>query len=136
MAAVRAGFAIANKTITTAMRAAKSPYNNDTVAQTIVSEVLTEKEYLTSCRDAIVANTKSLYSGIKALDAKYGCFEKIYEPCTNFVFIKTDEFQKIYEFLLENSIAIRKFSGYLRITAGSEKENAAVIAALEKYFTK
>ncbi len=136
MAAVRMGFAIANKTITTAMRAAKSPYNNDTVAQTIVSEILSEKDYLLSCRDVIVANTKSLYSDIKALDAKYSCFEKVYEPCTNFVYIKTDEFQKIYEFLLENSIAIRKFSGYLRITAGSEKENAAVIAALEKYFTR
>ena len=44
MAAVRFGFAVANKTITTALRAAKSPYNSDTVAQTIVSEILTEKE--------------------------------------------------------------------------------------------
>ena len=136
MAAVRFGFAVANKTITTALRAAKSPYNNDTVAQTIVSDILSEKDYLRECRDIIVANTKQLYADIKALDAKYNCFEAVYEPCTNFVFIKTDKFQEIYKFLLENSIAIRKFGGFLRITAGTAEENAEVIRMLERYFTK
>ena len=135
MAAVRFGFAVANRTITTALRAAKSPYNNDTVAQTIVSEILAEKEYLRSCRDVIVENTKKLYADIKALDGKYGCFDKVYEPCTNFVYIKTDAFQKIYEFLLENSIAVRKFPGHLRITAGTLEENAEVIKMLERYFS-
>ncbi len=136
MAAVRFGFAIANKTITTALRAAKSPYNNDSVAQTIVTEILAEKEYLEKCRDTIVASTKQLYADIKALNDKLGCFEKVYEPCTNFVLIRTDEFQKIYEYLLENSIAIRKFSGFLRITAGTPEENAAVIKMLGRYFGK
>ncbi|MBR4628190.1 MAG: histidinol-phosphate aminotransferase family protein [Ruminococcus sp.] len=136
MAAVRFGFAIANKTITTALRAAKSPYNNDSVAQTIVSEILSEKEYLAECRDAIVASTKKLYADIKALDAEFSCFEKVYEPCTNFVFIKTAEFQKIYEYLLDNSIAIRKFPGFIRITTGTEAENAAVKEALRRYFRK
>ena len=136
MAAVRFGFAVANKTITTALRAAKSPYNNDSVAQTIVSDILSEKDHLRKCRDIIIENTKQLYAGIMALNEKYSCFEKVYKPCTNFVFIKTDEFQKIYEYLLENSIAIRKFGGYLRITAGNAEENAEVLRMLERYFTK
>ena len=38
--------------------------------------------------------------------------------------------------MLENSIAIRKFNGYLRITAGSPEENAEVIAVLKKYLNK
>ena len=136
LAAVRFGFAVANKTITTALRAAKSPYNNDSVAQLIVSEILTEKEYLTKCRDIIVANTAKLYADILSLNERYSCFETVYKPCTNFVFIKTDKFEEIYRFLLGESIAIRKFAGYIRITAGTEAENKAVIAALEKYFTK
>ena len=136
MAAVRFGFAIAGKTITTALRAAKSPYNNDTVAQTIVSDILTEKEYLRECRDVIVSSTRQLYADIAALNAKYSCFDKVYEPCTNFVFIRTAEFQKIYEFLLENSIAIRKFPGHLRITAGTPEENNEVIKTLERYFSR
>ncbi len=136
LAAVRFGFAVAGKTITTAMRAAKSPYNNDSVAQAIVSDVLSEKEYLKKCRDILVANTRELYAGITELDKKYKAFEKIYDPCTNFVYIKTDKFQDIYEFMLDNSIAIRKFNGYLRVTAGSAEENSEFLAVLEKYLDK
>ncbi len=134
LAAVRFGFAVSNKTVTTAMRAAKSPYNNDSVAQTIVAEILSEKQYLTDCRNTIIRNTKQLYSDILAVDKKYGCFEKVYEPCTNFVYIKTDDYQKIYEFMLENSIAVRKFNGYLRITAGTAEENAQFIAVLDRFY--
>lgn len=136
LAAVRCGFAVANKTITNAIRAAKSPYNNDTVAQTIVSDILSEKQYLKDCRDIIVKNTKQLYKEITALNEKYNCFEAVYEPCTNFVFIKTDEFENIYRFMLDNSIAIRKFKGFIRITAGTEQENARLMEVLEKYYTK
>ncbi len=134
LAAVRFGFAVADKTITNALTAAKSPYNNDSVAQAIVSEILSEKQYLEECRNVIIENTAKLYSEIKAIDEKYNCFEKIYEPCTNFVYIKTDKFKEIYEFMLENSIAVRKFNGYLRITAGTAEENAEFIAVLDKYF--
>ncbi|MCR5599897.1 MAG: histidinol-phosphate aminotransferase family protein [Ruminococcus sp.] len=136
LAAVRCGFAIANKKITNAIRAAKSPYNNDTVAQTIVADILSEKEYLRECRDIIVKNTNQLYKAITALDEKHKCFEKVYVPCTNFVLIKTDEFENIYKFMLENSIAIRKFKGFIRITAGTEEENARFMEVLEKYYSK
>ena len=136
LAAVRFGFAVANRTITNAIRAAKSPYNNDSVAQAIVTDILSEKEYLTQCRDTIVANTKKLYEAITAINGEFKCFDEVYEPCTNFVFIKTDDYEKIYSYMLENSIAIRKFKGYLRITAGSEAENAQLIAVLRKYYTR
>lgn len=136
LAAVRFGFAVAGKTITTALRAAKSPYNNDSVAQTIVSDILSEKDYLIECRDIIVAETKKLYENIIAVNEKHNCFEAVYKPVTNFIFIKTSEFQKIYEFMLENSIAIRKFNGYIRITTGSPEENAEFIRVLERYFSK
>ncbi|WP_295076287.1 histidinol-phosphate transaminase [Ruminococcus sp.] len=136
LAAVRFGFAIANRTITNAIRAAKSPYNNDTVAQTIVTDILSEKKYLRECRDIIIRNTKQLFKDISAINEKYDCFEKIYEPCTNFVLVKTDDFEKIYRFMLDNSIAVRKFNGYIRVTAGSEAENSRFIELLEKYCSK
>ncbi|WP_294754131.1 histidinol-phosphate transaminase [uncultured Ruminococcus sp.] len=136
LAAVRFGFAVANKTITNAIRAAKSPYNNDTVAQTIVSDILSEKQYLADCRDIIIKNTKQLYSDIVSINERYNCFEKVYETCTNFILIKTEEFEKIYKYMLDNSIAIRKFSGFIRVTAGSAEENARFIEVLEKYYSK
>ncbi|MBR3759826.1 MAG: histidinol-phosphate aminotransferase family protein [Ruminococcus sp.] len=135
MAAVRFGFAVSNRTITNAIRAAKSPYNNDSVAQTIVADILSEKEYLKKCCDTIIGNTKKLYEDIILINEECSCFEKVYKPRTNFVFIKTEKFQEIYEYLLENSIAVRKFNGYLRITAGSESENTKLIKTLRRYFS-
>ncbi|WP_297956461.1 histidinol-phosphate transaminase [uncultured Ruminococcus sp.] len=136
LAAVRFGFAVANRIITNAIRAAKSPYNNDTVAQTIVSDILSEKDYLKECCDTIVANTKKLYSDILAVNEKYSCFDKIMEPCTNFVFIMTDRAEEIYRFMLENSVAIRKFRGAIRITSGTDAENKRVIEILDKFFSR
>ena len=136
LAAVRFGFAVSSRTITNAIRAAKSPYNNDTVAQTIVSDILSEKQYLAECRDTIIRNTKKLYKDILSINEKYSCFEKIFEPCTNFVFIVTDKYEEIYKYMLDNSIAIRKFKGAIRITAGTEMENYRLIEVLDSYFKK
>ena len=98
LAAVRFGFAAAGKAVTTAMRAAKSPYNSDSVAQAIVSEILSEKQYLAECRNVLIENTAKLYGNLLEINEKYGCFEKIYKPCTNFVYIKTKNYQKIFEY--------------------------------------
>lgn len=136
MAAVRFGFAVSNRTVTRAFRAAKSPYNNDTVAQTIVSDILSEKEYLTVRNNTIIENTRFLYDQISGLQKSLGCFEKVYPTCTNFVLIKTDKAKEIYDFLLKNSAAVRKFNGFLRITAGSREENETVISLIRKYFEK
>lgn len=133
LAAVRCGFAVAGNTISTAIRAAKSPYNNDTVAQTIVTDVLSEKEYLEDCKNVIIKNTKTLLDGITSIQTKYNCFEYIYPTATNFVFIKTENFEAIYKFMLENSIAIRKFKGFIRVTSGTEQENSEFLSVLEKF---
>ena len=136
LAAVRFGFAISNKKIVNAIRAAKSPYNNDSVAQAIVTDILSEKDYLIRNRDKIIENTRMLYNSIMELQDKFSFFEEVYRTCTNFIFIKTDKYEQIYKYMLENSIAIRKFNGYLRITAGSEKENRTVTEVLEKFIRK
>ena len=49
-----------------------------------------------------------------------------------FYFIKTDKYDQIYNYMLENSIAIRKFNGYLRITAGTDEENRILMEVMEK----
>ncbi len=136
MAAVRFGFAVANKKLTRAFRAAKSPYNNDTVAQTIVSDILSEKKYISERTNTIIENTKYLYEQISEIQNTFGCFEKVFTTCTNFVLIKTPEFKSIYDYLLERSAAVRKFDGYLRITAGSMEENNTVISLIREYFNK
>lgn len=132
LAGIRLGFAVAGETITTALRSVKSPYNTDSISQTICKTVLSEKELLKSLCSDIVESRKSLQADIVTLSKKYTKLEKVYDSVTNFVFIKTAYAKEIYEKLLEKSIAIRYMGNYIRITAGNEEENAAVIKALNE----
>ncbi len=134
-ASIRLGFAVANKTITRALRSVKSPYNVNTISQKIGTVIFKHKDMLKGRTEKIRIQTKELYSGLKKLIDSYQLPFVIYEPCANFVFVETEKAKDIYEFLLENSIAVRLFGKYsaLRITAGSEQENTELLVNFEKY---
>lgn len=134
-ASIRLGFAVANKTITKALRAVKSPYNVNTLSQEIGTCIYSHGEMLRSRRDEIVKNTKQLYSEICKIVNNYHLPMKAYEPCANFVFLETEKAGDIYEFMLENSIAVRWFkkNDALRITTGSKEENERFLIVFEKY---
>lgn len=130
MASIRLGFAIANDTLTDALRAAKSPYNVNSVTQMIGEAVYSNPQLLIDNTKAIIDSKNYLYNEIVKLNTDV--FEKIYNSDTNFVFIKTKYAVQIYKKLLEKSIAIRFMKGsYLRITAGSAQENKELISALK-----
>ncbi len=134
-ASLRLGFAVANKTITRALRAVKSPYNVNSLSQKIGKIVYDHKDLLKERTDEIKKQTRALYDGIKKLIESYQLPFVIYEPCANFVFIETEKAKDIYEFLLDNRIAVRLFGKYsaLRITAGSERENTALLVNFEQF---
>lgn len=131
LAAIRFGFAAASEKITGALRAVKSPYNTDSVSQAVTELVLSEKELLNDYCAKIVESRKELQSALEKLAEKYTVFERVYDSVTNFIFIKTSAAKEIHSKLLEKSIAIRCMGTYIRISAGTKEENAAVIAALE-----
>ncbi len=132
LAGIRLGFAVAGRTITRALQAAKSPYNTDSIAQTIGNVVLREQSYLHDRMRELAESAQWLYARLCQLqEVKPAAFTAIYHPCTNFVYVKTDLYEELYRGLLTRSIAIRKFKGYLRITAGSMEENAALLQALQ-----
>lgn len=137
-AAVRIGFAIANKTLTKALRAVKSPYNVNTITQEIGTCIYSQKELLQSRCEEIIKNTKNLYAELLRLQKQYELpvsIFKIFAPCTNFVFIKADFAKELFEYLLDNGIAIRFFSNVsaVRITSGSADENIEVLTYIERY---
>ena len=133
-AALRLGFAVANPTITNALRAVKSPYNVNTISQIMGSCILNEGEYLNACEDAIKESVRTLYQMVKPLEGKV--LQKIHLGVTNFLFIKTDKAKEIFKALLQESISIRCFDGYLRITAGTKEENEALTEALSNIVRK
>ncbi|MFZ2538667.1 MAG: histidinol-phosphate transaminase [Oscillospiraceae bacterium] len=131
LAGIRLGFAIANENITKALRAVKSPYNVNSMTQSIGTVVLSEQEYVNSCIEKIIRSRDNLYSGILSIYARYNVFDIVYKTSTNFVFVKTASAKRIFDELLKRSIAIRTMGDYLRITAGTKQENEAVLDAIE-----
>ena len=131
---MRLGFAVADKKITRALQAVKSPYNVNSLSQEIGTVIYKHKELLNERSSEIIKNTKSLYEALVKIKEQYDMPVEIFKPCTNFVFIKTDFAKKLYEYLLDNGIAVRFFKpNALRITAGSESENSELMKYIEKY---
>lgn len=127
MAALRCGFAVANPTLTGILRAAKSPYNVNSVTQALAAIVLSNPAYIAEYRPLLLASRDMLFTGFRALEQE-GLIERVYPTVTNFVFIKTDQATAIQEFLKDRGVIIRRFGEhYLRITAGTQAENKEVL---------
>lgn len=128
MAGLRLGFAVSNKTITDKLRSAKSPYNVNSLTQSaaeyFLSDIWEMERRIKACKDAL----QQLYNGL--CEKNFPFFEKIYPSVTNFVFIKSSKAKEIFDYLLSCSIAVRYMGDYLRITAGSDEENKALINML------
>ena len=127
MAAVRVGFAVAGPVLTRALQAAKSPYNVNSVSQAMGACILKKRELLEHCRKALIQSAQELRSSIADLAKQFPVLEEVYLTHTNFVFLRSEKSREIYKALLDRSIAVRCFGGYLRITTGSPEENRAFL---------
>ncbi|MEG2570408.1 MAG: histidinol-phosphate transaminase [Clostridia bacterium] len=126
LAAVRCGFVISNeKTIENIMKV-KSPFNVNALTQAAALEILREKDYIISTSEKIVASKNTLYRELSK-------FCDVSESVTNFVVVRTPHAERVWKNLKRAGISVRKIMGdCLRITAGSERENMAVIANLKE----
>ncbi len=123
-AGLRLGFAVAKEYIINALKAAKSPYNVNTLSQILGCEVLCDKEYLRENIKILKDNKTALENSLKVSDNRIG---KVIPTVTNFVLIEFESgeaAEKVFEGLLSASIAVRRISGkYLRVTSGDKAEN-------------
>ena len=129
-AALRLGFAVANKTLTNVIRAVKSPYNVNSVSQALGEVLFSHPDYIDNCIETVVNSRKELYSRI--LEIKSDKIEKVYETHTNFVFMKVKNAKQVFEKMKENSIIIRNMGDYLRITAGTKYENEKMLETFKR----
>ncbi len=135
-AALRLGFAVGALPLTNALKAVKSPYNLNSFTQAAGAALLRRKEESKAALDEILLSKKELLDGVKALAERFPGEIEVFESDTNFVFIRTGKYAEIFQYMLEKGIAIRKFAGYLRITAGTREENRAVLDVLKEFFIR
>lgn len=131
LAAVRLGFAVSNQTLTNALKAAKSPYNVNTMSQVVGSVIFDHPEYIDDCIAKIKASRDSLYTSLLELKKCQPKIKSLQNAKSNFVYMEVDGAAEVFTALKQQGIAIRLMKNYLRICAGSEEENKAVLNALE-----
>lgn len=132
-AALRLGFAVANETISRAIKAVKSPYNVNSFSQAAGAVVFRHEEYLKNRQKTIVKNKETLYNGLADLFSAQPD-SRVYESCANFVFVRTPQAKAIWGYLKSQSIVVRLMGENLRITAGTQAEVAAVLHSIKEYF--
>lgn len=134
LAAARLGFAISNQTIITALKAAKSPYNVNTMSQIVGSILLDHRGYLEECVLQIKESRDYLFGMMQAMAGSQPKIKSIQNTRSNFIYMEVEDAANAYQALQEQGIAIRLMGNYLRICAGSETENEAVLKALREYW--
>ena len=97
----------------------------------IGAAVLEDRAYLRDAAAALTASRAALARELEQLLAcKRGAY-RIYPSCTNFLYVAAPDAGLVFERLKARGIIVRRLGSHLRITAGSEAENAALVAALD-----
>lgn len=133
MAGLRFGLAFADRRIISMFNRVKYPYNINVAATRLVGELLNcdiaeQVEEIKAERTRFVEFAKTL-----------NCISKVYPSDANFVLVRTDDANAMYDALLEDGIIVRNRTrmplceGCLRITIGTRTENTKLIESLAKY---
>lgn len=135
MAGIRCGFCAANEKLTNALLAVKSPYNVNSMTQAAAAAVLSRPKEL----DAAIAHVKdamqALYVELSEMAEQFPDKMKVRKTCTNFAYVEMPDggARRMYEALKKEGILVRCFGEFLRITTGSDEENAELIRAFENH---
>ena len=131
MASIRLGFAVASKKIVQALHCVRSPYNVNALTQAVGCVIFSHPDYIKNAVEEIKKSREHLYQGLLQLEEKAG-IRMVVKPDTNFVLVELEDAGFVYEELKKRSIIVRRLGDFLRITAGTKKENEGLLQALSK----
>ncbi len=135
MAAIRLGIAASNKTIISALRKIKSPYNVNSLTQEIARIAVSHRGEIEARARLIAAETRKMYHKLEEIDS--ALIVNVYKTESNFVFVRMISSEiaiNLTKKLKERSIAIRCFAANscVRISCGTPEENKTVVAEIVK----
>ncbi|MBQ0006816.1 MAG: histidinol-phosphate transaminase [Alistipes sp.] len=133
LAALRLGLAFSNPCIIKFMMMVKYPYNINASTQKLALKALE------SPIDIYVAETVAQRARIAAALPGFAFVRKVYPSEANFILVKVDDADGLYEHLIADGIIVRNRSkvagctGCLRITIGLPEENDKLLKSLCDY---
>jgi histidinol-phosphate aminotransferase len=132
LASVRCGMAFAGEEIISFFNKVKYPYNINLLTQNFVSERLDKENEKNEWVRQILAEREPLIMQLQTLPA----VKKIYSTDANFVLVKVENANAVYQNLVEQGVIVRNrhtvslCNDCLRITIGTREENRLLMRAL------
>lgn len=135
LAALRLGITYASEEIIGVLNKIKPPYNINQSTQDLVLKALENLEDVNAMIKETVKEREALVK--KLVDLPF--VQKIYPSDANFILVRVDDANKVYDYLKEKGIIVRNRNnvilceGCIRITVGTEKENNELVEVLTTY---
>lgn len=135
LAGIRLGMAFAQARTIQLFNKVKPPYNINQLTQNAALEALQNKAQYENWLHEILVERQQLEEALKLLPM----VQKVYPSDANFLLVKVDAPNKLYQYLIEEKIIVRNRStvllceGCLRITVGRPEENRRLLEGLKKY---
>jgi histidinol-phosphate aminotransferase len=135
LAGLRLGMAFASQEIIGYLDKIKYPYNISTATQELVLDALQSEQSIELLTRQIVSQRKWLVEQLRT----FQFVNNIYPSDANFLLVKFQNAQRVYEHLLTRSIVVRNRTSEpgcencLRITVGTPEQNEKLIKELKQY---
>ena len=136
LASFRVGYGIANADIIAKLDPVRAPFNNTILSQVIAQIGLSDQDYIRSCREANEKGKEQYVAFCEKHCLNY------FPSQTNFIMfeVKADS-NVVFEQLMQRGFIIRSgaalgLQGYIRVTIGTEEQNAKFLSILEEVLTE
>lgn len=135
LAALRLGLAFASMDIIDIFNKVKPPYNINEASQQIAIDVLQETKLVNQWIKEVVDEKELLADAL----SQFSFVKKVYPSDANFILVKVNDADKLYQYLAGNEIVVRNrtneigCNNCLRITVGTPEENRNLLSTLKKY---
>ncbi len=131
LAGLRLGYALAHEAVADLMNRVRQPFNGNSAALVAAQAALDDEAFVRRSREVNFAGMAMLTEGCKRLELPY------IPSVGNFVTVRVGDGAEIFRRLLRRGVIVRPVAGYglpahLRITVGTEAENARLLQALEE----
>lgn len=134
-AAMRLGIAFAGRDIINLFNNVKYPYNINILTQREALRILERSESVKITAERLVELRKALAAELLKLNA----VKKVYDSDANFLLVKVDDANRLYDYLKDQGVIVRNRSrvklcdGSLRITVGNPDENSLLLEKIKQY---
>lgn len=132
LAGIRAGYLAGAPGLIKELSKAQLPYGFSILNQAILETVLDMKDEALNSVKKLIASREAMFNKLKEIEGITP-----YESDANFILMKIARISEVLKSLKNNNIKVREFSspglrGYLRVTVGTEEENAGFIRAVRE----